>query len=1226
LSPYSGKGYFMSLTQLDEVLSYTYEVGVYVGGETFRIVSENITLPADEWVHMVATYDGHSIALFMSADPSSLTLVKNGTYFGEPLMYGKANAQPMHIGENFFGLIDEVKVFSSVLDHNQTVAHGVCPSHPKGLLHDDDLVAYYRFNEGFGNTTADSSASGVNGIHGLICGEVEQNEHLLLECPTGYAITEILYANFGVNEGSCGNMNHDGDECFNPDTASILMEMCGDQESCLINAFNDIFGNACEGVRKTLAVQALCAPTAPYVEAVDCRSFSGVCLDDYRWSYQTAPTLVGTASSLTEPMCPYQQAEYAHGAPGFANLLMEGGDCEGWDLSTATAGVNESFAIFVMDGCGYVDMSKGPEQEWNGMVTFPYSHWTQEIGDGANEVAQGICTPEMSGELDPIPLDGVWSGGGYCNLYQDAWIYQYQPTHVGHGVLTFKLNEEFVFSTDVAIKAGAISPESHVTGPSVVEAGVMTSVQVMAKDAVGNFLLELTQEDLDLVTVSTTGADAVLYSATGTAPTGWMSGANVDASVITTYLVFAEAGEFDVAVTVANATTTFTVTVVPPSVRAPTVFSEDVPEPRFEHSAVEIDNAMYVFGGAKKDKTYLSETWKLEIGTGPQFQYRSMVHVDGELAAGTSLPLIVNTHALIDSGLMRVDCMDMLFLTEEGAPVAHWVDPLPGCGAEETVVWIKVESPEMELAMYYGAPNYRATATDPATMFDLYEDFAGAVFTEEGGNWMLDSTCVSEQFPAGAAGAFYSTAEGQTLTGGSALKVDTSASVGGSITWHVADQLKYASGYYLKGYLWDSGCDGAHWMSPSFEACESMGAGKTSLPVKNALGINTCVVTSTYVQASPWVTTHLNRTVGWHSVSFEHTGAELIMRVDDVVVEHVASDTAALEDILLHGGLYADTTVETSGFWDSVFVTEYSATELSLGNETESVSYVAGSYWRKVATPSAPPARQAHSAVAMGDSFYVYGGERSAYEYSDIWAFNTSSEMWSFVSPAEDKAPARHDHTAVVYDGKMFVYGGRGPRPLADFWCFDPETSSWAEMPSSSGMAARFGHSAVVLDDTMLVYGGYVAEEGGLTQELWSFNFTTDAWTLLGPRMSNFDELGETPYVADPADAILFPAEIPAARFSHVAIATDAGMFICGGAGGATMRQPLDDCWFFEPSAKSWSVAFFASDGMPSARYDAAAALLVDPTTMMPTIAVFGGHGPSGFLADTQFYHAGHLQ
>jgi hypothetical protein len=60
------------------------------------------------------------------------------------------------------------------------------------------------------------------------------------------------------------------------------------------------------------------------------------------------------------------------------------------------------------------------------------------------------------------------------------------------------------------------------------------------------------------------------------------------------------------------------------------------------------------------------------------------------------------------------------------------------------------------------------------------------------------------------------------------------------------------------------------------------------------------------------------------------------------VVEHVESETAALEDILPHGGLNADTTVETSGFGDSVFVTECSATTLSRANDTESVSYVAG--------------------------------------------------------------------------------------------------------------------------------------------------------------------------------------------------------------------------------------------------------------------------------------------
>ena len=119
MSKVSGKGYFMSVTQLEDVEQYKYEVGVYVGSETFRIASETVTIPVDTWMHMVATYDGMSLVLYMSEDPDSLHMVRNGTWAEDPVAFGKRNAQPLHIGESFFGLIDELKIFESVLAVNE---------------------------------------------------------------------------------------------------------------------------------------------------------------------------------------------------------------------------------------------------------------------------------------------------------------------------------------------------------------------------------------------------------------------------------------------------------------------------------------------------------------------------------------------------------------------------------------------------------------------------------------------------------------------------------------------------------------------------------------------------------------------------------------------------------------------------------------------------------------------------------------------------------------------------------------------------------------------------------------------------------------------------------------------------------------------------------------------------------------------------------------------------
>ena len=96
----------------------------------------------------------------------------------------------------------------------------------------------------------------------------------------------------------------------------------------------------------------------------------------------------------------------------------------------------------------------------------------------------------------------------------------------------------------------------------------------------------------------------------------------------------------DVAVTGANATTTFTVTVLPPSGRVLTVFSQEEPEPRFQALS----------GGAGQRHIRVQRSWRTcrrgrswrsALGSSG-FKYRSTVQVDGKLAKHTTRPLIVN--------------------------------------------------------------------------------------------------------------------------------------------------------------------------------------------------------------------------------------------------------------------------------------------------------------------------------------------------------------------------------------------------------------------------------------------------------------------------------------------------------------------------------------------------------------------------------------------------------
>merc|ERR1712070_642118 len=181
---------------------------------------------------------------------------------------------------------------------------------------------------------------------------------------------------------------------------------------------------------------------------------------------------------------------------------------------------------------------------------------------------------------------------------------------------------------------------------------------------------------------------------------------------------------------------------------------------------------------------------------------------------------------------------------------------------------------------------------------------------------------------------------------------------------------------------------------------------------------------------------------------------------------------------------------------------------------------------------------------------YVFGGERSAYEYPDLWKYEFSTSTWEYQAITNSAADlARHDHTAVVYGDHMFVYGGRSPQPRGDMWAYSFKDKTWTAQPSSSGMRGRFGHSAAISGGVMYVFGGYVAgvggAEGALTDEIWSYAFETQTWTQVGPRYDNFF----SSWNEDPTEAIIFPMDTPAPRFGHIMLATGEmpALYVMGG-------------------------------------------------------------------------------
>jgi len=250
---------------------------------------------------------------------------------------------------------------------------------------------------------------------------------------------------------------------------------------------------------------------------------------------------------------------------------------------------------------------------------------------------------------------------------------------------------------------------------------------------------------------------------------------------------------------------------------------------------------------------------------------------------------------------------------------------------------------------------------------------------------------------------------------------------------------------------------------------------------------------------------------------------------------------------------------------------------------------------------------------------YVFGGERSAYEYEDVWRYDFAADTWAYQAPtAVVPGLARHDHSAVVHNGTMYMYGGRSPTALGDFWAYDFEARKWTAMPVSAGMAPRFGHQAAVQDDKMVVFGGFLGTEaGGPSNEVWEYSFEGMEWTKVGPRLANAAES----WNLETTESILLQQALPTTRFatSGALSGIEPALYVVGGAGGDAMMDAQSDLWKFDLGAKEWTLLASDADSL-LARYDSAAALLSDGTLLV----LYGGRAAGdAHLADVVVMHVG---
>eukprot|EP00898_Chlorokybus_atmophyticus_P007656 jgi/Chlat1/7892/Chrsp66S07199 len=1150
------------MKQLPTWGTFNVTVGIYVGAETFRVLDQVIDLEYNSWLHLAATYNGTELRFYING-----VLTANATYDYREVMLQKRNNQPLRIGKGFNGYVDEVKLFSRVLSASQIDYAAACTCDKASLAKQDkSLIAFYRFNDATGYVVRDSSLSGHHGMIGMEFTEVDQGHNAHITCPVGTTVTDVLYANYGTNQGVGGA--YMVDDCSSENSMLVVRAACLGENSCMVTASNDAFGgNPCTHVTKSLAISVLCSSPSKNLWAVD-----------------QAPSLIGVPKVGPKPWC-------------------LDGRCKTWSIRKAVSGEPITFGMTGIDSCGFKEIYGG--QPYSVMMTYP-----DELVTEVDE--QHTCVPTW---IAGSTLDGsfAWTGMDKYNL-------SITPTKASSAVLDIMLDAKRAFSYKLTVLPGPAAAETSAVLAShdrSIQAGVSTSIVVLLLDVNSN-LVPVNNALLERLMLDVTGGDSV-YGATGV---------GAETSTAEMFLMFPQSGVYSVDVKLCDEEDhtscelidhlVFTVSAWVPR----EVDSVTLPAERFEHSAAVVGSEVIVFGGAGKDKSYLGETWKLNLGDiswEEYFAFRAPVTVSGDIVASSyNLEVAVDTFSLIVAGNMRSDCGDVRFVTAEGTSLPYWVDPLPGCGASNTVFWVKVASDE-DFFMYYGSQTSMSTSTE--TIFELFEGFEynASIFNN---HWSLkdDSACSPGSINVGSEAAFV-TSDEVALQGTRALRVDTQLLSGGSIQLDISSAIEDLPSYRFKAYLYDGNCaDATHYISPDVDGNEQCDVdnSKPRLPMYNALGLYTSAARDMYAMSYPWRSAGAQRSPGWHSLAFYSNNTALTMYVDGMAARLSSSKPSTLnENIFIRGGMFANFS-EGNAYWDAIIVTEYlpgvnASVDLTAA---EAVLYnPSATEWVMVETDHTPPARQGHSSVVYDSAVYIFGGERSAYEYNDLWKYSHENEDWTFVTLITNTTPAgRHDHSAVAYNGSMYVFGGRSPQPLGDFWKFTFNNGSWDMLtsPEMEGLSARFGHSAVVVEDSMYVYGGY-SQMGGLMADIWQYNFTTSMWASVEPTVN-----GTSTYVDD--SAILLPAiNVPEARFAHTAGAYGGAMYIVGGAGGLRMRTAFDDVWKFDVASKQWQ-PLYNETGL--GRYDADGGVVVLDGGA-PFFVVFGGHGHGTFHKDTQAYFIG---
>jgi len=149
-----------------------------------------------------------------------------------------------------------------------------------------------------------------------------------------------------------------------------------------------------------------------------------------------------------------------------------------------------------------------------------------------------------------------------------------------------------------------------------------------------------------------------------------------------------------------------------------------------------------------------------------------------------------------------------------------------------------------------------------------------------------------------------------------------------------------------------------------------------------------------------------------------------------------------------------------------------------------------------------PTPREGHSATLVADNIYVFGGSSEQGYMNDLYVLAVGEQSageqmrmaWGTVDVSGRAPSPREGHSATAVNERIFVFGGFTEEGYSnDLYVLNVALMAWEKPPvAGTAPSGREGHAATLFKDRIIVFGGFM--DGGCLNDVAVLDTGTQTW------------------------------------------------------------------------------------------------------------------------------------